>query len=179
LENRDNKGLGGLKTVEKKDNEQVYEQTQVEQVTQENEELSKKETAEELEEILAEEETSEEKAEAEKETKPRRGKKKEAEEEFVEERIYTIPLGRAWVRPPKKRAPRAMQIIRAYVTKHMKIEMRVEAEEERGELPRLIISNDINEKVWGKGIEKPPRKIRVRAGKDKEGNVTVYLAEGE
>jgi len=83
------------------------------------------------------------------------------------------------VRPPKKRAPRAMQMIRAFITKHMKLEMRVEAEEEKGELPKLVISNDVNEKVWGKGIEKPPRKIRVRAAKDKEGNVTLYLAEGE
>jgi ribosomal protein L31E len=33
--------------------------------------------------------------------------------------------------------------------------------------------------MWARGIEKPPRKIRVRAAKDKEGNVTVYLAEGD
>ena len=70
-------------------------------------------------------------------------------------------------------------MIRAFITKHMKLEMRVEAEEEKGELPKLVISNDVNEKVWGRGIEKPPRKIRVRAAKDKEGNVTLYLAEGE
>ena len=48
---------------------------------------------------------------------------------------------------------------------------------EKGELPKLVINNDVNEKVWGRGIEKPPRKIRVRAAKDKEGNVTLYLAE--
>jgi len=70
-----------------------------------------------------------------------------------------------------------MQMIRAFITKHMKLEMRVEAEEEKGELPKLVISNDVNERVWGRGIEKPPRKIRVRAAKDKEGNVTLYLAE--
>ena len=58
----------------------------------------------------------------------------------------------------------------------MKLEIRVE-EEEPEELPRLIISQDLNEKVWGRGIEKPPRKVRVRAAKDKDGNVTVYLAE--
>ena len=42
---------------------------------------------------------------------------------------------------------------------------------------KLAISNEVNERVWKRGIEKPPRKIRVRAAKDKEGNVTVYLAE--
>jgi large subunit ribosomal protein L31e len=150
------------------------------------EEVSEEKAAEEIEELLAEEEPAEEAAEAEEkaepaeeeEAKPRRVKKKK-EEEFVEERVYTIPLGKAWVRPPKKRAPRAMQMIKAFVTKHMKLEMRAEEEEEKSELPKLIISNDVNEKVWRRSIEKPPRKIRVRAAKDKDGNVTVFLAEGE
>ena len=159
---------------EDKEEEQVSEE-----VAEAEEEVSEEKTAEELEEILAEEEPAEETAEAEEEAKPSKRKKKEEEEEFVEERVYTIPLGKAWVRPPKKRAPRAMQMIRAFVTKHMKLAMRVEEEEEKEELPKLIISNDVNEKVWGRGIEKPPRKIRVRAAKDKDGNVTVFLAEGE
>jgi large subunit ribosomal protein L31e len=122
--------------------------------------------------VEAEEEEAEEKEE-----KPAKKKKKGEEEEIVEERVYTIPLGKATVRPPKKRAPRAIQLIRAFVTKHMKVEMHLEEEEEEGELPRVIISSEINEKVWGRGIEKPPRKIRVRAAKDSDGNVTVYLAE--
>jgi large subunit ribosomal protein L31e len=173
---------------EAKEEEQVSEETQVkEEVAEAEEEVSEEQTADEIEELLAEEEPEEEAVEAEEEVapaeeekaKPRRGKKKEEEEEFVEERVYTIPLGKAWVRPPKKRAPRAMQLIKAFVTKHMKLEMRVEEEEEREELPKLIISNDVNEKVWSRSIEKPPRKIRVRAAKDKDGNVTVFLAEGE
>jgi large subunit ribosomal protein L31e len=138
-----------------------------------------------LEETL-EEETAQETVETEeapapaeeKEAKPPEKKKKEEEEEIVEERIYTIPLGKVLVRPPKKRAPRAMHLIRAFITKHMKLTMRVEEEEEK-ELPQLVISKEVNEKVWSRGIEKPPRKIRVRAAKDKDGNVTVYLAEGE
>jgi large subunit ribosomal protein L31e len=128
------------------------------------------------------EETAEETVEAEEapaaeeeEAKPPEKKKKE-EEEIVEERIYTIPLGKAWVRPPKKRAPRVMHMIRAFITKHMKLAIRVEEEEEK-ELPKLVISKEVNEKVWSRGIQQPPRKIRVRAAKDKEGNVTVYLAE--
>jgi large subunit ribosomal protein L31e len=166
--------------------EQVSEEVQVEkQVVKEEEQVSEEKPADEIEQLLAEEEPAEETVEAEEEAapteeeKPRRAKKKEEEEEFVEERVYTIPLGKAWVRPPKRRAPRAMQLIKAFVTKHMKLEMRVEEEEEEEELPRLIISNDVNEKVWSRSIEKPPRKIRVRAAKDKDGNVTVFLAEGE
>jgi large subunit ribosomal protein L31e len=132
------------------------------------------------------EETIEEKVEAEEkpllaeeeEAKPPEKEKKEEKEEIVEERIYTIPLGKAWIRPPNKRAPRAMHMIKAFITKHMKLTMRAEEEEEK-ELPKLVISQELNQKVWGRGIEKPPRKIRVRAAKDKDGNVTVYLAEGE
>jgi large subunit ribosomal protein L31e len=168
---------------EDKEEEQVPEEAQPDEKVADAD-VSEEKAAEETEEILGEE-TAEETVEAEEpaapaeeeEAKPR--KKKEEEEEIVEERIYTIPLAKALVRPPKKRAPRAMQMIRAFITKHMKLEMRVEAEEEKGELPKLVISNDVNEKVWGRGIEKPPRKIRVRAAKDKEGNVTLYLAEGE
>jgi large subunit ribosomal protein L31e len=169
---------------EDKEEEQVPEEAQPDE-EEAAADVSEEKAAEETEEILEEEtaeetvETEEEAAPAEKEEEAKPRKKKEEEEEIVEERIYTIPLARALVRPPKKRAPRAMQMIRAFITKHMKLEMRVEAEEEKGELPKLVISNDVNEKVWGKGIEKPPRKIRVRAAKDKEGNVTLYLAEGE
>ena len=167
--------------------EQVTEEVQVEkEEAKAEEELSEEKTTDEIEQLLAEEEPAEETVEAEEEAapeeeeaKPRRAKKKEEEEEFVEERVYTIPLGKAWVRPPKRRAPRAMQLIKAFVTKHMKMDMRVEEEEEKEELPRLIISNEVNEKVWSRSIEKPPRKIRVRVAKDEDGNVTVFLAEGE
>jgi large subunit ribosomal protein L31e len=166
---------------EAKEEEQVSEEAQADEEVAEEEVSEEKAAKEILEEETAEETVEAEEpaapAEEEEEAKPR--KRKEEEEEIVEERIYTIPLGKALVRPPKKRAPRAMQMIRAFITKHMKLEMRVEAEEEKEELPKLVISNDVNEKVWGKGIEKPPRKIRVRAAKDKDGNVTVYLAEGE
>ena len=85
-------------------------------------------------------------------------KRKEEEEEIVEERTYTIPLGKALIRPPKKRAPRAMHMIRAFIAKHMKLTMRVEEEEEK-ELPTLVISKEVNEKVWGRGIEKPQGKF--------------------
>jgi large subunit ribosomal protein L31e len=177
---------------EDKEEQQASEEPQAEEQTTETatqEETTEESTDQELEEILAEEEPAEETAEGEEETeapaeeeevKPSKKKRKEEEEEeFVEERIYTIPLGKAWVRPPKKRAPRAMHMVKAFITKHMKLAMRVEEEEEEEELPRLIISADVNEKVWSRGIEKPPRKIRVRAAKDKDGNVTVFLAEGE
>jgi large subunit ribosomal protein L31e len=98
------------------------------------------------------------------------------EEDIVEERFYTIPLSKVWISPRKKRAPKAARIVRAFVMKHMKVRTEAEGEEEP---ERLVIDNEVNEKLWSRGIEKPPRKIRVRVVKDKEGVVTVLLAEGD
>jgi len=102
-------------------------------------------------------------------------KKKKEEEEVVEEKTYTIPLGKALIMPPRRRSPRSMRMIRAYIMKHMKIPSRAQEEDELP--PTLRITNEVNEYIWSRGIEKPPRKVRVRATKDKEGNVTVHLAE--
>jgi len=168
---------------EEKEQKTKEEQTELAETV---EEAGIEETAEEMPE--KEEKTTEEAVEAEgeeasapveeEEAKPPPREEKAEEEEIVEERIYTIPLGKAWIRPPNKRAPRAMKMIRSFITRHMKLETRREGEGEEVEEPkRLVISNEVNEKVWRRGIEKPPRKIRVRAAKDKEGNVTLYLAE--
>ena len=161
------------KTEETTTNTETIEDTELEELTQpEPEEITvPEEPLAETEEQPTEETTEES------EEKPEKKKKKGKEEEIVEEKIYTIPLGKANVRPPKKRAPRAIQLIQGFITKHMKITMKVEEGEEQGELPRLIITSEVNEKIWSKGIEKPPRKIRVRATKDSDGNVTVHLAE--
>jgi large subunit ribosomal protein L31e len=85
-------------------------------------------------------------------------------------------LGKAWIAPRKKRAARAVRLLRGFVERHMKIGA---GPEEEGEAERLVISNQVNETIWRRGIEKPPRRIRVRAAKDVEGTVTVYLAEGD
>ncbi len=131
--------------------------------------------AEELGEEAAEETVpDEEEAVAEEEAPPKREKE---EEEFVEEKIYTIPLRRAWIMPSNKRAPRAVRIIKAFVQRHMKVgEATVEEEGEEKEGGRIIISNEVNEVIWSRGIGKPPRKLRIRAAKDAAGNVTVFLA---
>ena len=41
----------------------------------------------------------------------------------------------------------------------------------------IIIDNELNEFIWARGIQKPPRKVRVRAIKDDEGIVELYLVE--
>jgi len=175
---------------EKEASEEIEEES--EEKLEETEEETKPEEltegAEEVEEALEKAEGEEERTEVEEETPPSAAeeeevklppskREKEKEEEFVEERIYTIPLSKVWIAPPKKRAPRAMRAIKAFIRRHMKLEATPTEEEE--EPKKLIISNEVNEMVWRRGIGKPPRKIRVRAAKDEDGNVTVYLAEGD
>jgi large subunit ribosomal protein L31e len=85
----------------------------------------------------------------------------EEEIEVVEEKIYTIPLRRVWVTARGKRAPRVVRDVRDFVAHHMKAE-------------EVAISNEVNSALWARSINKPPRKITVRAVKDKEGKVIVY-----
>ena len=142
-------------------------------VTEEVEE--EEEGTEEPEEVLDSEVPDEEEEEF-VEAKKRSLRKKEDEEDIVEERFYTIPLRKAWISPRKKRAPKAARIVKNFVLKHMKVRTEAEGEEEP---EKLVIDNEVNEKLWDRGIEKPPRKIRVRVIKDKEGVVTILLAEGD
>jgi len=162
----------GQKTEEGKKEEPTEEA--VEDIDEAEETLVEEE---EVEEALAEGVKAEEELPSvEEEAKP--PPREEVKEEIVEERIYTIPLGKAWIATPRKRASKAVRMIKDFVERHMKLETGEELEEEE-EPKRLMISNEVNERVWRRGIEKPPRKVRVRAAKDKDGNVTVYLAEGE
>ncbi|MBN1785280.1 MAG: 50S ribosomal protein L31e [Candidatus Bathyarchaeota archaeon] len=155
--------------------EEELEKELVEEIEETEESLGSEvpeEEDEELEELELEEEDEEEFVEA----KRRRKEEDEADEDIVEERFYTIPLSKVWIVPRKKRAPKAARIVRSFVLKHMKVRTEAEGEEEP---ERVIIDNEVNEKLWSRGIEKPPRKIRVRVVKDKEGVLTVLLAEGD
>ncbi|MFA5412052.1 MAG: 50S ribosomal protein L31e [Candidatus Micrarchaeia archaeon] len=81
------------------------------------------------------------------------------------ERIYTIPLGRSYDYSRVRRARTAVKMIRSFLARHMK------AGEEG-----VRVSMGINELVWARGIQKPPRKIKVRATKD-GGRVLAFLMD--
>ena len=157
--------------------EELEEEEEKLEETEETEELESEfqEEDEYLEEELLGKEEEEDFLEP-GEKKRAKKEKEELEEDIIEERFYTIPLRKAWISTRKKRAPRAGRIVKSFVLKHMKV--RTEAEEEE-EPEKLVIDNEVNERLWSRGIEKPPRKIRVRVVKDKEGVVTVLLAEGD
>lgn len=92
---------------------------------------------------------------------PERVEEPEEEIEVVEERIITLNMRKVWIRPRKKRASRALRVLREIVKKQMKVE-------------DVKISNEVNETIWSRGAEKPPRKVEVKAVKDKDGNVIVF-----
>jgi|Deesub1362A_J573_1020465.scaffolds.fasta_scaffold08371_2 large subunit ribosomal protein L31e len=168
------------KEIENNETEREAASVEVEEATEEvTEEEESKETVKETEkpaEEAIEAEISEEIPE-----KPViRPRIEEEELEIVEERIYTIPLKRAWLVPSKKRASKAIRLIKSFIQRHMKVGLRSEAGEEEffeeEEKPRIIVSNELNEYIWRRGVERPPRKVRIRAVKDKDGNVTLYPA---
>jgi len=83
------------------------------------------------------------------------------------ERIYVVPLRRAFVRVPRsKRAERAVREIRDFVARHMK-----------ADVAKVWLDTPVNEAVWARGIEKPPARVRVKVIKFEDGVVEVSLPE--
>ncbi|NIN92177.1 50S ribosomal protein L31e [bacterium] len=80
------------------------------------------------------------------------------------ERIYTIPLREVKEAPRTRRAKKAIHYIRSFLEKHMKTE-------------EVIIDQGLNEKVWERGIENIPQKIRVKAEKQEDGSVIASLVQ--
>ena len=85
------------------------------------------------------------------------------EEEIIDERIYVVPLAKALHGPRNKRAKKSIRYLKEFMTRHFKPES-------------LVISQEVNEKIWERGIQKPPRKLKVRATKNVDGLVVIYLA---
>lgn len=131
------------------------------EVSEEELELEEIEEIEEVEEAPADDETPDKvKAPDDAEVE------EEEEEEIIDERIYTVPLRKAyWTGSRLKRANRSVRILKEFVERHMKPE-------------ELLIQPEVNEIIWSRGIQKPPRRVRIRATKNADNLVRVYLAEG-
>ncbi|MGI6483362.1 MAG: 50S ribosomal protein L31e [Methanobacterium sp.] len=80
------------------------------------------------------------------------------------ERVYVIPLRDAKKAPRTKRSPRATRFVREFIQKHMKSD-------------DVQIDASVNEKIWERGIQKIPPKIKVKATKEDDGSVLVTLAQ--
>ena len=68
--------------------------------------------------------------------------------EEKEEHIYTIPLRDVKKAPRWKRSTRAMTVIREFLMRHTKSDY-------------VLLDTAINEKVWERGSQNPPSRIRV------------------
>ncbi|NPA74704.1 MAG: 50S ribosomal protein L31e [Euryarchaeota archaeon] len=83
------------------------------------------------------------------------------------EMIYNIPLRDVKNIPRSRRANYAIKLVRSFVARHMKVD------EEN-----VWIDNQVNEKIWSRGIEKPPSKITVKVIKfEEEDSVEVLMPE--
>lgn len=82
------------------------------------------------------------------------------------ERIITIPLRDTKMAPRTKRAARAIKEIRENIMRHM-----------RTDADKVWIDKALNEKIWERGIQNPPKKITVKAVKFEDGLVEVSLVE--
>ncbi len=81
-------------------------------------------------------------------------------------RVYTVPLKKAWRKKKNRRAEAAVKFLRRFVARHMKVE------EEK-----VKIDAKVNEKIWERSMNNPPRRIRVKVDKMDDGTVIVSLLE--
>ena len=80
------------------------------------------------------------------------------------ERVYIIPLRDVKGVPRTIRSPKAVRLVREFLQKHMKSD-------------DIKIDSSVNEKIWERGIQKVPPKIKVKATKEEDGSVSVTLVE--
>jgi large subunit ribosomal protein L31e len=85
----------------------------------------------------------------------------------MEERLYTICFSKIYaLGRHRERARKAIKYLRAFSARHMKT---IE--------DKVVIGTDVNEYLWRNGIQRPPRRVRVKLMKDKDGTVMVALEE--
>jgi large subunit ribosomal protein L31e len=84
----------------------------------------------------------------------------------VVERVYSVRLRQSMKKYPRwLRAKKAAKYLRNFLSKHMKTEP-----------DKIKIDPSLNEKLWERGAEKLPTRIKVRAVKFDDGVVEAELA---
>lgn len=81
-----------------------------------------------------------------------------------EEKIFTIPFRKIYESHRMLRGKRAAHFVRTFLVRHMKV-----SEE------KVHMGKGINEAIWARGIQKPPRRIKVHVLKNEEGDVFAEL----
>ncbi|MEN4006773.1 MAG: 50S ribosomal protein L31e [Methanobacteriaceae archaeon] len=80
------------------------------------------------------------------------------------ERVYVIPLKEVKNVPRTIRSPRAVRYVKEFIKRHMKTDY-------------VKIDASLNEKIWERGIQKIPSRIKIKARKDEDGTVLVTVVE--
>lgn len=86
------------------------------------------------------------------------------EKSVVLERVYVVPLKRAWNSAYHKRARKAVRMLKEFASRHMKSEI-------------VLIDRDLNNYIWRRGNANPPRKIKVKMIKYDNGEVLIKKYE--
>ena len=84
------------------------------------------------------------------------------------ERIYTIPLSGAYNSNRRRRAKRAMKILKEFLARHMKTEA-----------GKVRISPELNDYILSHGMQAPPRKVRVKVSMGSDAIARTELAGGK
>lgn len=79
------------------------------------------------------------------------------------ERIYTVPFRRVYNYIHTRRTRRAMVMLRAFLARHFKVKDEV-----------VRISAGVNDAMWRDGMQKPPRKLKIRGVLD-NGRLTAWM----
>ena len=90
-------------------------------------------------------------------------KKKDQKGSQKKDMVYTLSLGRLYWGRRSNRSDRAIKYIRKFVARHFHVDS-------------VLIDPLVNQFVWSKGREKPPRRITIRVIKISENVVKVVLA---
>ena len=72
-----------------------------------------------------------------------------------EERIYVVPLSKVKKGDRRKRAPRAVKAVRLFLERHLGTDS-------------FVIDESVNQRLWERGIEKIPSRIRVKVTEEEE-----------
>ena len=80
------------------------------------------------------------------------------------ENVYVIPFRKAFKKPRTKRADAAIQIIKNFIMRHMKVS-------------EVRIGKYLNEFVWSRGREKIPRRVKVKSFTEEKDGRTIAKVE--
>ncbi len=84
-------------------------------------------------------------------------------EEVILERVYVVPLKKAWNSAYHKRTKRAIRILKEFASRHMK-----------SDVENVYIDPVLNRIIWSRGNANPPRRIQVVMRKTSSGKVVIY-----